>query len=175
MHQPPSFIDDEEAFFEEGVFGEDGVVEGAAFKEGGLGEGECVGLEGAGAGAQEDGFGEVGVLFGGDAVAGELREVFECLDSLAEVDGGVVLEGLFDEVLREVFGEDLGEAGDVVDIFFGVEGGELPAEDVEGVDELGFHVAEAGVEGGEEADGAGTDDGEVEDVGRVGGHEGARI
>jgi hypothetical protein len=72
------------------------------------------------------------------------------------------MEGLFNEFRREIFRQDLGEAGDVVDIFLGIEGGELSAKHVEGVDQLDRHSPKAGVEGREKACGAGANDRKID-------------
>lgn len=58
------------------------------------------------------------------------------------------------EFFDKVGGEDGGVAGDVVDGFFGVEGGALAADGFEGVYDMDAHFEHPGFENGEKAHGA---------------------
>src|SRR5687767_6194614 len=84
-------------------------------------------------------------------------------DLFAEADSGIVLQGLLDEPVGEVLGEDLWKAGDVVNVLFGIQGRELPAEDFERVNELDAHLPQARVESSEESGGPGSNDREIDD------------
>jgi hypothetical protein len=88
----------------------------------------------------------------------------EGLGGFLQAGDGAGGEALFDGAADVVLGQDLGEAGDVVDVLFGVDGDELAAQFGEGVDDLGFEAAHAGVEGGKQPDRPPTDDRRVEDV-----------
>ena len=68
------------------------------------------------------------------------------------------------EILHQVLAENLGEAADVEDVFFGIERRDLSAHVVQRVDQPAGGPAHAGVEGGEQSSGPGADDGEVLDV-----------
>ena len=148
----------------------DEVLDGAGVFEGGDAvEGRAVGPEGAGAGGEEDGLAgdavaAVGAKGEGAGLAGEV------VDPAAEQAGDGEGGDLGFEVADEVAGGDGRVGGDVVDGFFGVEGGALAADFGEGVDEDGAELEHAALEGGEQANGACADDGDVGfDVVRHGG------
>lgn len=88
---------------------------------------EFVGSEGAGAGGDEDGAGDDGLAVG----IVKMKELFvgielKIFDTEAHFYGlGAMHGGLFEHHVCEFSGDDFGEAGHVVDIFFGVEGCEL--------------------------------------------------
>ena len=139
----------------------DEVLDGAGVFEGlEAFEGGAVRAEGAGAGGEEDGLGVDRVtLVGAEGEgAGLALESFDpAAEEARDVEGG----DLRLEVGDEVAGLDRGVGGDVVDGFLGVEGGALAADFGEGVDEKGAQLEHAALEGGEEADGACADDGDV--------------
>ena len=64
---------------------------------------------------------------------------------------GLELERLLGQRAHEILRQDLRKAADVEDVLLGIEGGELPAELRQRVDDLRRHAAHAGVEEGEEA------------------------
>ena len=95
------------------------------------------------------------------ARAGHRVTLFDAAPGAADASFAPILQGL----------QDLRKAGDVVDVLFGVERDQLPAEDVEGVDQVDRHLPEPGVERREKPDRPGADDRDVRraGVGRVGG------
>ena len=83
---------------------------------------------------------------------------------LVEADGGGVLHGLIGERSDQIFGQDLGKSGHVVDVFLGIQRGQLAAELGQRVDDLGLHLPHARVEGPEQARGSAADDRQIVDV-----------
>ena len=91
-------------------------------------------------------------------------DALEVLHLLAEEDLGPELEALLDAEVDERLAQDLRMAGDVVDVLLRVDGGDLAAELTEALDDPDGGVAVPGVVGRREPDGAGADDGDVDDV-----------
>src|SRR5687768_9974943 len=94
------------------------------------------------AAGDEHGLRRITTLIGGDDVA--IGVVNQLLHLLLEADVGTELFTLLDEIVREVAGEDAGEAADVVDVLLGVERGELTAELGKRVDNATGDAAESG-------------------------------
>src|SRR5438552_16604700 len=67
-------------------------------------------------------------------------------DPFPEDAGGVELECLVHHALHEVFRENLSETGDIVDVLFGVEDGDLPTHLLKGVDQFHLHLPQPSVE-----------------------------
>ncbi len=80
---------------------------------------------------------------------------------LGQVNGCVKLDRLLGHAADQVFREHLGEAGDVEDVLFRVERGELAADLVEVVDKAARRPAHAGVECPEQPCRARTDDRDI--------------
>ena len=85
---------------------------------------------------------------------------------LVEEDLGAELEALLDAEVDERLALDLRVPGDVVDVLLRVDGRDLAAELAEALDDPHGRVAVPGVVRGSEPDGAGADDGDVDDVSR---------
>ena len=86
-------------------------------------------------------------------------------DFLAEVYLGLPLAELLGHALDQVLGQHLGESGDVEDVFLGIQRGELAAELIERIDDPERRAAHARVETREHAGRAGSDDGDIFEVG----------
>lgn len=156
--------DDDDVLVLEGFRGADEVGDAAALEVADAGGVEAFRFEGADADAEDEGAGVVDGLVGGQAVVAGVGEPGEGEGGFAEAGDGAGGEGLFDGAADVVFGQDFGEAGDVVDVLFGVDGDELAAQFGEGVDDLGLEAAHAGVEGGEQANRSATNNRRVKNV-----------
>ena len=122
-------------------------------------------LERAVAGGDDDGAREVGpARIGRDRpqLLALALDALERLDSLAQQRLGAVLQPLLDHAVDVLLAADLREAGDVEDVLLGVDGGDLPAELLEALDDAAARLAMAGVVGGGEARGPGADDRDVD-------------
>jgi len=67
----------------------------------------------------------------------------------------------------EVARQNLGEAGHVIDILFGIESGELAAEFGEAVDDFAAHTTHSGIKGTKQTHRPSTDDSDIIEFGFV--------
>ncbi len=154
--------DEEDLFVSIGLRIFDRIVDARAKQLVIAGTSQMTGLEGALATGDHDG---LGAVVGGTSAQHEVVSLsLERGDLLVEHHLGLELHGLLDHVLGKVLRQNLRDAADVEDVLLGIEGGQLPAQLREGVDDATADPSEAGVEGPEEAGRPTPDDGDVRDV-----------
>ena len=89
---------------------------------------------------------------------------FERRHVLVTVDRRLELARLLDERANKIFGEYLGESGDIENVFFGVQRGELAAGLGKRVDDLGGCTAHPRIKQREEPRGTGPNYRDVADL-----------
>ena len=94
----------------------------------------------------------------GESLVGFLREAQYFLH---QADRRRKARSLNDHLGGQVAGQDFGKARHVVDVFFGIEGGQLAAEFGQAVNDLGLHLAHSGIECAEQTDRAAADNGHI--------------
>ena len=80
---------------------------------------------------------------------------------LAEMELRVERLDLLQQPVGQLLAGDDGQAGNVVDRLFRIELGALAARPVQDVDQMAFEIEQPQLEHGEQADGAGADDGDI--------------
>lgn len=90
--------------------------------------------------------------------------LFETDDTLIKELSAGKLRGLFSERANKIFRQDLGKACNIENILLRVQGGELPPELWQGVDELRRNSTHSGVKPREKASRSGANDGEINEV-----------
>ena len=80
---------------------------------------------------------------------------------LAEMELRIERLDLLQQPVDQLLAGDDGQAGNVVDRLFRIELGALPARPVQDVDQVALEIQQPQLEHGEQADGAGADDGDI--------------
>ncbi len=115
-------------------------------------DGRALGLKRTAAGGDHHHLGlEHFALVGGDPETAILQ-LFKARDHAVEGEFGLERMDLLHQLVDQALRRDRGPAWNVVDRLFRVELGALPAGAIENVDEMAFHVEEAELEHGEQAD-----------------------
>ena len=99
-------------------------------------------------------------LVGGDAEQ-RIADLFHLLDHLVEMELRIERLDLLQQRIDQALRAGHGDARNVVDRLFRIKLGALPADLVENVDEMRFHVEQAELEHSKQADRAGTDNDNV--------------
>ncbi len=139
----------------------DKIIEPFSFKAFRFGQIQFARFEGAAPGRDHHRPGEMHPLGGGqfkDAVG----PFFHIQHFFIETIDGIGRFRLFDQVIDQFLSAHLGKTGHVVDVLFGIEGGELAAELGHAFDHFDGHLAHSRIKGGKQSRRTSTDDGDVD-------------